>query len=198
MWISWLLLGMTACGEEKAPTQVRPWIELKEKWQGVSGGLVENEEPLRIGWGETITTVRWTGALPKPPFELEYEAKRVNGTDFFGTVTFPVRENDECLSLVVGGWGGATVGISSIDGKDASENETSILRKFENEVWYHIRLVRDGERIATWIDGKKVIDVDTTGKALGLREGEISQCAPFGFATWQSTGMIRNVRWRGL
>jgi len=72
------------------------------------------------------------------------------------------------------------------------------LRKFENNVWYRLRLIQEGERIAAWIDGEKVVDVDTTGKELGLREGGISECVPFGFATWQSTGMIRDVRWRGL
>ena len=193
-----------SCKEQKVvETRVneRPWIQLEKQWEGVSGGFVEIDEPLTIGWGEAMTAVRWTGEPPKPPFELEYKAKRVNGSDFFGTVTFPVRvgNSDEAyLSLVVGGWGGATVGISSIDGKDASENETRTLQKFDEEVWYHIRLLRDGERIAAWIDGQKVVDINTDGKLLNLRPGEISGCAPFGFATWQTTGKIKEVRWRGL
>jgi hypothetical protein len=65
-------------------------------------------------------------------------------------------------------------------------------------VWYPIRLVRKGERIEVWIEGKKMIDVDTTGKALALRPGAIEDCVPFGLATWQTTGAVRNVRWRGL
>jgi hypothetical protein len=174
------------------------WNEMRGEWEGVSGGEVDTGEPLRLGWGETMTSVRWKGKPPTPPFELELMAKRVDGTDFFCAITFPVRGMDECVTFVVGGWGGGTVGISSIDGKDASENETTTYGKFETDVWCAIRLVRNGERIEAWINGEKVVDVDTTGKALALRPGPIEECAPFGLATWQTTGLIRNVRWRGL
>jgi hypothetical protein len=174
------------------------WNEMRGEWEGVSGGEVDTGEPLRLGWGETMTSVRWKGKPPTPPFELELMAKRVDGTDFFCAITFPVRGMEECVTFVVGGWGGGTVGISSIDGKDASENETTTYGKFETDVWCAIRLVRNGERIEAWINGEKVVDVDTTGKALALRPGSIEECAPFGLATWQTTGLIRNVRWRGL
>ena len=119
-------------------------------------------------------------------------------TDFFCAITFPVREGGECVTLIVGGWGGGVVGISSINGKDASENETTSYRSFEKDVRYRIRLVRRDERITAWVDGEKVIDVDTTGKELSLRHGQISECAPFGLATWQTTGEVRDVRWRSL
>lgn len=198
----WLLLcGFAAAGcrqEMEAPEMDRSWNEMRGEWEGISGGEVDTGEPLRIGWGETLTALRWKGVPPTPPFELELMAKRINGTDFFCAVTFPARSVDECVTLVVGGWGGGTVGISSIDGKDASDNETTSYGKFETDVWYKIHLIRKGERIETWIDGKKVIDVDTTGKKLSLREGSISECAPFGLATWQTTAVVRNVRWRKL
>ena len=196
-----LLCGFAAVGcgkEEVVISEDEGWIGMRGEWEGISGGQVDTGEPLRIGWGETLTTVRWKGEVPKPPFELELMAKRIDGTDFFCAVTFPARSVDECVTLVVGGWGGGTVGISSIDGKDASDNETTTYGKFETDVWYKIRLVRKVERIETWIDGKKMIDVDTTGKKLSLREGSISECAPFGLATWQTTGVVRNVRWRGI
>jgi hypothetical protein len=198
----WMLLcGFAAvgCGKEKvAISEEEEWIEMRGEWEGISGGQVDSGEPLRMGWGETLTTVRWNGVVPKPPFELELMAKRINGTDFFCAVTFPARSVEECVTLIVGGWGGGTMGISSIDGKDASENETTSYGIFKTDVWYKIRLVRKGERIETWIDGNKVIDVDTTGKKLSLREGSISECASFGLATWQTTGVVRNVRWRGI
>jgi len=145
-----------------------------------------------------MTAAKWTGEVPQAPFELELEARRVDGTDFFCAVTFPARGADECLTLVIGGWGGATVGISSIDGKDASENETRSLMAFETGVWYRIKLLREGERIAVWINGEKMINVDTTGKQLSLRPGPVSDCAPFGLATWQTTGEVRGMRYRGL
>lgn len=199
-----VLSGMAAagCGKEETVPELNPveegWTEMRGEWEGMSGGRIDTGEPLRIGWGETLTAVRWKGEIPKPPFELELMAKRIDGNDFFCAVTFPARGEDECVTLVVGGWGGGLVGISSIDGKDAPENETASYHKFETDVWYRIRLVREGERIAAWIDGVKVVDVDTTGKKLSLRPGPISECAPFGLATWQTTGLVRNVRWRGL
>lgn len=198
----WMVLcGLAAAGCRKevvVPVMDRSWNEMRGQWEGMSGGQIDTREPLRIGWGETMTAVRWTGEPPTPPFELELMAKRIDGTDFFCAVTFPVRGPDECVTLIVGGWGGGTVGISSIDGKDASENESTSLHAFETDVWYAIRLVRNGERIETWINGEKVIDVDTTGKTLALRPGPIEECAPFGLATWQTTAVIRNVRWKPL
>lgn len=195
-----MLCGMTlvGCRRSEIVTET-PWVEMKGKWEGVSGGAVEEEgEILRIGWGEAMTAAKWTGEVPQAPFELELEARRVDGTDFFCAVTFPARGVDECVTLVIGGWGGATVGISSIDGKDASENETRKLMAFETGVWYRVKLVREGESILVWINGEKMIDVDTTGKQLSLRPGPVSDCAPFGLATWQTTGEVRAMRYRGL
>lgn len=198
-WMVLCGLAAAGCRKREAPEKkARSWIEMRGQWEGMGGGEIDSGEPLRLGWGETMTAVRWKGAPPSPPFELELMAKRIDGTDFFCAVTFPVRTPEECVTLVVGGWGGGTVGISSIDGKDASENETTFHRAFETDVWYAIRLLRNGERIETWIDGEKIIDVDTKGKILALRPGPIEDCAPFGLATWQTTALIRNVRWRGL
>ncbi|MFM2199677.1 MAG: hypothetical protein RLZZ505_3109 [Verrucomicrobiota bacterium] len=199
----WMVLcgfAVVGCGKQDGEYGgvEEEWMDLAGEWEGISGGQVDAGEPLRIGWGETLTTVRWKGEVPKPPFELELMAKRIDGTDFFCAVTFPARSVDECVTLVVGGWGGGTVGISSIDGKDASDNETTTYGKFETDVWYKIRVRAKGENISVWIDRKKVIDVDTAGKKLSLREGAISECAPFGLATWQTTGVVRNARWRRI
>ncbi len=193
---------LVGCGEKKTVVDVRaverPWIEMKDEWEGVSGGQVDVVEELSIGWGESLTNVRWKGEVPTAPFELELKAKRVNGTDFFCAVTFPARGVEECVTLIVGGWGGSLVGISSIDGKDASENDAQKIHAFEADIWYQVRLVRDGEKLMVWIDGEKLIDIDTTGKILSLRQGGIEECAPFGLATWQTTARIKDIRWRGL
>jgi hypothetical protein len=193
---------LVGCGEKKTAVAVRaverPWIEMKDEWEQVSGGTLEVGEELSIGWGESLTNVRWKGEVPIAPFELELKAKRVNGTDFFCAVTFPARGVEECVTLIVGGWGGSLVGISSIDGKDASENDAQKIHIFEADVWYQVRLVRDGEKLMVWIDGEKLIDIDTTGKILSLRQGGIEECAPFGLATWQTTARIKDIRWRGL
>ena len=67
--------------------------------------------------------------IPRTNFELEAEAMKVDGDDFFCAITFPVGET--YATFVPGGWGGTVVGISSIDGLDAAENETATFMKFE-------------------------------------------------------------------
>lgn len=202
-WIG-LFGGLCLAGCSKESERVEntgnelPWTEMKDQWQALGGGQVDAGETLTIGWGERITNVKWKGEVPTVPFELELEARRIDGSDFFCAVTFPARSSGECVTLVLGGWGGGLVGISSIDGRDASENETASSQVFQSNVWYRIRLVREPENIQVWIDEKKVIDVDTSGKKLSLREGEIEECAPFGLSTWQTTGEVRGVRWRKL
>lgn len=164
------------------------------------GGELSTPEPgvLRLQWGESLSAMKWTGAPVLPPFEIELEARRIDGTDFFCGLTFPARSSGESVTWIVGGWGGSLVGISSIDDKDASDNETTFHRAFEKERWYRLRLRREGERIDAWIDGEQVTRIDTSGRKLSLRPGPIDCCSPFGLATWQTTGEFRQLRWRKL
>ncbi len=128
--------------------------------------------------------------LPTDNYELLVEAKRVEGTDFFATVTFPV--GDSFCSLVVGGWAGTLVGLSSIDGEDASMNETRTLKKFEGNRWYKIRLRVTGDNISAWIDDEKVVDLNTVGRKISLRN-EMIPCRPLGIASFITTAAIRKV-----
>lgn len=189
-----------ACEKRATPQQVAapPWIPLTGNWTGTEGGDVFEENGiLHLPFGEQLTAAKWTGETPSTPFELEYEARRVNGTDFFGAVTFPA-QGEDCVTFIIGGWGGGVVGISSLDDLDASENETGTAMPFENGRWYQIRLIRSEEKIQAWIDGQMAVDVSTTNRKLSLRPGPISACAPFGFGSWQSAAQIRNARWRKL
>ena len=76
--------------------------------------------------------------------------RRIEGNDFFCGMTFPAGK-DPC-TLIIGGWGGTTVGLSSIDGLDASDNSTRTLMQFEKNRWYHIRLAVTDTKIEAWID----------------------------------------------
>ena len=142
-----------------------------------------------------MTGVTWTNDIPRMDFEVELEAMRVDGSDFFCALTFPVR-NDPC-SLIVGGWGGGVVGLSSLDGQDASSNETTKYLNFENGRWYNIRLRVKPKSIQAWIDNDKVVDVVTTGHKMSIRS-EVELSVPFGIATWSTTGALRNIRVRPL
>src|ERR1022692_2201765 len=98
------------------------------------GGRVELQQGLMVfRMGTPFTGVNYTNAVPKLNYEVTFEAMRVAGEDFFCGLTFPV--GDSFVSLIVGGWGGTVVGISSIDGADASENETTQSITFEKGRW---------------------------------------------------------------
>ena len=182
-----------------APTPpAAEWHPLEDSWQPAMGGEWTSPEPgiSRLAFGESLSAVKWTGPAPTLPFEVEWQARRIDGTDFFSALTFPARPSGECLTWVVGGWGGGLVGISSIDDKDAAENETTRPMRFEKGRWYSLKLRRAGEQLSAWIDGTPVVELDTTGRKLSLRPGPIDCCAPFGLATWQSTGEFKGLRWR--
>jgi len=104
----------------------------------VSGGK------LVLGKGRPGTCVRWTGKFPKIDYEVSLEAMRVEGEDFFCGLTFLVGTSP--CTLIVGGWGGPVVGLSSIDGEPAAENETCVLKQFKKKQWYKIRLRVTGKK----------------------------------------------------
>src|SRR5690606_25588410 len=72
--------------------------------------------------GNDLIGIAWCGDLPTDSFEMVVEAQGARGSDFFCGLTCPVGE--ELCTVIVRGWGGALVGLSSIDGTDASENDT--------------------------------------------------------------------------
>jgi sugar phosphate isomerase/epimerase len=146
--------------------------------------------------GNDLTGVNYADALPKMNYEVELEAMKVIGDDFFCGLTFPVA--DAHATLIVGGWGGGVVGISSLDGNDASENETTQAMRFEKGRWYRIRLRVLPDRLQTWIDNEQVIDVETEGKRINLRAGEIEQSVPFGIASFRTRAALRNILLRRI
>ena len=139
-----------------------------------------------------ITGVNWTNAVPPGNYELSLEARRVVGNDFFCGLTFPIAGTN--VTLIVGGWGGGVVGISSIDGYDASENESTKFMGFERNKWYAIRVRVTKEKLEAWIDKEQVVNVTLAGKKLGLRSGPIEQSVPLGIATYDTTAHLRNLK----
>lgn len=151
---------------------------------------------LRIDMGLVMTGANYTNATPRLDYEIEYEAKKTDGSDFFAALTFPV--GTKAVTFVNGGWGGAVTGISSIDMQDASENETTKYLKFEKGQWYKFRIRITAKKLQVWMDDKSVIEQDIAGRDLSMRPGEIELSAPFGLAAYQSSAAIRNIRVREL
>ena len=145
-------------------TQPSPWAALfngtdltgwkETDYAGRGNVKVENGE-LHIENGLVITGVTFTNSavLPKTNYEISYQAKRVNGSDFFALLTFPV--GNKHASFVTGGWGGAVTGISSINSMDASENDTTVYLKYNQDQWYTFRLRVTPENLSVWMTPKE-------------------------------------------
>ncbi len=146
--------------------------------------------------GGDITGINLEAAPAKMDYELELQAKRVEGDDFFCGLTFPVGE--KCVTFIVGGWGGSVVGISNVDGENASENETTTYRNFEKGRWYRLRVRVTKTKLEAWIDAEQVVNLETEGKNLDMRIGEIESSKPLGVATWRTGGVLKDIRWRKL
>jgi len=151
---------------------------------------------LDMGVALTGVTLTNTNLLPRIDYEVELDAMKMDGVDFFCGLTMPV-DKEHC-TLICGGWGGAVVGISSIDGMDASENDTTKFVKFDKGHWYHIRVRVAKDKIECWIDNEKLVDQDISGRKISMRPGEIEEAEPFGLSTWQTSSAIKNIRVRRL
>jgi len=138
-----------------------------------------------------LTGITWTGAVRRMKYEITLEAMRVDGSDFFCGLTFPVEQS--CCTLIVGGWGGDLVGISSFDDLDASENETTTYMTFDRGRWYRIRLRVTKNRIEAWIDGKKLVDARPNGRRISVRS-EVIRSQPLGIAAWNTRAALRDIR----
>lgn len=159
---------------------------------GGEGDVLIEEGQLILTQGNDMTGVTITRAdLPRSNYEITLEARRVQGNDFFCGLTFPVKK-DPC-TLILGGWGGGVCGLSSIDGMDASENGTSSGQDFEKDKWYTVRLRVTDERIVAWLNGKQLLEQELEGRRISIRS-ECDLCKPLGFATWRTTGALRNIR----
>jgi hypothetical protein len=202
------LLGVVAVAEEKKPADAKPQAAWKSLFDGKSlAGWKETEfgahgHPsvenglLVIPAGDPLSGVtREKDDVPHVNFEVELEAQKVEGNDFFLALTFPV--NDTHASLVLGGWGGGVCGISSIDGRDASENPTTSYRKFDAGKWYKVRVRVTKDHIGAWLDGEEIVDADISEAKVGVRI-EVTPSKPFGIATYMTKGAYKNIRVREL
>ena len=150
-----------------------------------------------LEFGIALTGVHWSGnPLPRVNYEIQWDARKEMGSDFFGSLTFPFKENH--ATLILGGWGGALVGISCIDGFDASENESSTAHFFKSKQWYQCRLRVTDSHFKFWVDGEKLIDCFIEDREISMRSGEIELSTPLGFSTYDTTGLIRNVVLRNI
>jgi len=208
-FICCLAATVAAPGEEKAGPASKP-AEMGESlfdgktlggWKQADhykpGPIEIKDGSLLIQRGEgKMSGIVWKGKeLPKVDYEISFDAQRVEGSDFFVGLTFPIK--DSPCTLIVGGWGGGLTGFSSIDGSDASENETTGFLPVENGKWYKVRMRVTGQRVDAWIDDKFLAGFDHRDRKVDVRlEVEVNR--PFGFATYQTVAGLKNIRIREL
>lgn len=189
-------------GKSKLPS---PWKVLFDGktlagWKSINfggeGEVAIEDGTIVMEQGSDMTGVVYTGKdFPRLNYELTLEGKKIQGNDFFCTTTFPV--GDSYCSLVMGGWGGTVVGLSSVDTRDASENETNSIREFKKDQWYRVKIRVTEDRIQAWIDNDKVVDLETKGRKITTRV-ECELCHPVGIATWRTVGAVRDICVRSI
>jgi concanavalin A-like lectin/glucanase superfamily protein/3-keto-disaccharide hydrolase len=196
---------LSAADEEGPVSPEQEWMSLFDgktlgKWEVVEKydfkrhGKVHIEEgAVVLDMGSPATGIRWKGDFPKSAYEISLEARRVAGSDFFCGVTFPV--GDAALTLVCGGWSGMVVGLSSIDGEPAVENETCTYKEFDLGRWYPIRLRVTKPLVEVWLDGEKIIELPTIDRKFSLY-WEMEPLQPLGICSWVTTGALRKIRFR--
>ena len=161
---------------------------------GGKGRATARKGLIHLSTGDPFTGINWTNAVTKIDYEISLDAMRTSGSDFFCALTFPV--GDSHCSLIVGGWGGTIVGLSSLDGADASENDTTQYISFETGKWYRIRLRVTAQKIEAWVEQKKVVNVNTSGRKISMRFGEIELSKPLGLAAWDTGAAFREIKMR--
>jgi hypothetical protein len=162
---------------------------------GGQGKVEVRDKTIVMARGNEMTGITWTGKPPRGNYELTLEGKRIEGSDFFCTTTFPV--GDKCCSFVTGGWGGSVIGLSNVDHMDASENPTSSSHDFKNNTWYKFRIRVTDDKIEVWINDEQVVDQARKEHTFGVRI-ECDPCCPLGIATYNTVGAVRNIRLREL
>jgi hypothetical protein len=163
---------------------------------GGEGDVQVTKGQILMEFGYSMSGVTYTGkALSKTNYEIRVDAVKLDGNDFFCGMTFPVA--DSYCSFIVGGWGGAVVGLSSLDGLDASENETTRYMTFDHNKWYRIRVRVEPHQIRCWINRKLVVYQNIEGRTITTRN-EVNLNQPLGFATWETRAALKNIQVREL
>jgi hypothetical protein len=196
---------------EEKPSE--KWLMLFDGDEGMPGWMVpeyggDGEVVVRngnivIGQGLMMTGIRYEKEFPTMNYEIQYEARRTRGYDFFAACTFPVSKS--YCTFVNGGWGGGVIGLSSVHGSDASENATTSYLQFKENLWYRFRIRVSDDKIQVWIipqdkEGnweveKSVVELELAEKKLTTRY-EMNRYKPLGFCTWSTEGQLRNITYR--
>lgn len=171
------------------------WRVIKINDFELHGKVYVKDKSIVVEKGKPASGIVYTGKPPRMNYEFSLEAKRIEGNDFFCGLTFPVKKS--YCTLILGGWGGGTTGLSNVDDASAVDNETSGYTEFKQNRWYKVRLRVTEKKIEAWIDKEQIIDLDSSDRKFSIW-WEQEPARPLGIATWHTTAALRNIRLREL
>jgi hypothetical protein len=194
---------------QHSPVDVPPgeWLRLFDgktlgKWKVMTEDAFEDAGDVRVedgeivlGKGDPFTGVRWTGEFPKEGFEVRVSAKRRSDEDIFCGLTVPV--GDAHVTLVLGGWGNSIAGLSNVDHRNASDNQTTHGMSFNNDRWYDVRLRVTQRRVVAWVDGEEIVSQKRKDRTFTVYF-ELEPIRPVGFFSWQTTAALADIQMKRL
>jgi hypothetical protein len=170
------------------------WRVVEEASFAQHGAVRVDGDRIVLEAGNNRTGVACLKKVPTTDYEIALEAMRETGAADFCNLVFPV--GPAHCALTLGGYV-TMAGLDQVDGQPFNENEATTRLAYQRGEWYRI-LVRVTEaRIEAWVGGQKVIDVPREGHQYSLR-ADYCPLAPVGVSTWDTTGALRNIRFRRL
>jgi len=166
------------------------WNVLTKEYFDAPGKVTVKDGAIILGSGSDLTGVQWAGKTLRDDYSITLEARRVDGSDFFCGLTFPIGKS--YVSLILGGWGGSAVGLSDINDMSAIENETSQMIDFVQNKWYSIEVRVAEGHVRVWLDDKKIIDQEIKGKRFTIWPQQ-EPVRPLGVATYRTVGAFRRI-----
>lgn len=166
---------------------------------GGEGEVGVKDGVLNLDMGMEVTGIRYVGDIQKlfgptlDDYMITLQAQRVEGTDIFLGLTFPVGDKGS-VSLVLGGWGGAVTGISNLDGLSALENGTTQDIGFKDKQWYGVKILVTKQKIECWVDTQKIVDVLRSDHTAFDTHSAVIDTKPFGLFTYGTWGACKDLK----
>ncbi len=163
---------------------------------GGEGEVTVKDGTTVLGMGNPMTGITWTGEVIRDNYELELEAKRTSGIDFFATTTLPV--GDSYRSFRRGRLGRNHCGAIQRGYARCLGKRNHQIQGFRGQ-----SVVSDPNPGFGAQD--RVLDrrrengrhQARAGRKFSIRM-ECDLCRPLGIATWCTESVLRNIRIRRL
>ncbi|MBM3957081.1 MAG: DUF1080 domain-containing protein, partial [Gemmatimonadetes bacterium] len=193
-------------------------------WRILDEGPFRGHGPVRVeegrivlGHGASRTGIAWMGESPTVDYEIAFETRceaaaprpdgglgllrliapgagNPGGAECFCELSFPV--GSSLCTLSVGALGGTVFGLSSLEGRGATENDTTRRVGLQPGQWHAVRVRVTEPKVEAWLGGEQVLDLARAGRRLTPQAD-----APLGtltLASARATSAVRNIQVRRL